>query len=94
MTEVVLDGDISLDIPVDGETSSVIRVGHEVVTVGLNVNQNGHYEALPGIDGYNPVDVYIPEPSAHSKTVIPLTTSQVIEPDEGYDYLSSVTVNA
>lgn len=38
------------------------------------------------------------EPSSsvkvHAKTVTPSTTSQVILPDDGYDYLSQVTVNA
>ena len=32
--------------------------------------------------------------SAQSKTATPATTSQVILPDSGYDYLSQVTVNA
>lgn len=32
--------------------------------------------------------------SAQSKTATPSTTSQTIQPDTGYDYLSSVTVNA
>lgn len=38
------------------------------------------------------------EPSSavtvHAKTVTPATTQQVITPDEGYDYLSQVTVEA
>lgn len=38
------------------------------------------------------------EPSSsvkvHAKTVTPSTTSQVVLPDDGYDYLSQVTVNA
>lgn len=32
--------------------------------------------------------------AAQSKTVTPSTSQQVIQPDSGYDYLSSVTVNA
>lgn len=32
--------------------------------------------------------------TAHSKTVIPTFTQQTIQPDLGYDYMSSVTVNA
>lgn len=32
--------------------------------------------------------------SAQSKTATPSTTQQTIQPDTGYDYLSSVTVNA
>ena len=35
-----------------------------------------------------------PEPVVQDKTVNPTTSSQVISPDEGYDALSSVTVNA
>ena len=33
-------------------------------------------------------------PSVQTKTVTPYTTSQVITPDSGYDYLSQVTVAA
>ena len=32
--------------------------------------------------------------TTQAKTVTPLTTSQVVRPDEGYTYLSQVTVNA
>ena len=32
--------------------------------------------------------------TAHAKTVTPSTTVQTILPDEGYDYLSQVTVQA
>ena len=32
--------------------------------------------------------------TAHSKTVTPATTQQIVLPDSGYDYLSQVTVNA
>ena len=91
---VVIDGDVSLDIPVDGEAESVIKVGHEVVTHGLSVTENGTYTAPVGVDGYTPVVVEVPEPTSQSKTVTPTTSQQVIEPDDGYDYLSSVTVNA
>lgn len=32
--------------------------------------------------------------SAHAKTVVPKTTEQVVLPDEGFDYLSQVTISA
>ena len=32
--------------------------------------------------------------TAHAKTVIPSTVAQTILPDDGYDYLSQVTVQA
>lgn len=34
------------------------------------------------------------EVTVHAKTVTPSTTQQIVLPDEGYDYLSQVTVNA
>ena len=89
---IVIDGEINLKIALDGEIDSVIKVGHEVVTQPLEVTENGTYEAPDGVDGYNPVTVEIPAPTVQSKTVDALTTRQVVEPDDGYDYLSSVTV--
>ena len=90
---IVIDGEINLKIALDGEIDSVIKVGHEVVTQPLSVTEDGTYEVPDGVDGYTPVIVAIPPPVVQNKTVEPLTTSQVVEPDEGYDYLSSVTVN-
>lgn len=90
--KIVLDGEIDLKIAIDGEIDSVIKVGHEVVTEALTVTENGAYEAPDGVDGYTPVTVDIPTPTVQSKTVDALTTQQVVEPDDGYDYLSSVTV--
>ena len=89
---IVVDGEVSLDILIDGEANAVIKVGHEVVTEQLTVTQNGVYEPKTGVDGYSRVSVEIPSPAAQRKTVTPTTSQQVIEPDDGYDYLSAVTV--
>lgn len=89
---IVIDGEVSLDIPVDGEAENVIKVGHEIVTRTLTVTENGHYEPDFGVDGFSEVYVGVPEPIIQSKTVEPSGVQQLIEPDEGYDYLSSVTV--
>lgn len=59
----------------------------------LTVNENGVYRPPSGIYGFNPVNVEIPVPQIQSKTVEPLTIQQIVEPDDGYDYLSSVIVN-
>ena len=90
--KIVLDGEISLKIALDGEIDSVIKVGHEVVTEALTVTENGTYQAPDGVDGYTPVTVAIPAPTAQSKTVTPTSLEQTVTPDEGYDYLSAVTV--
>lgn len=89
---VVFDGDMSLNVYMDGESECVIKVGHEVVTRQLSVDSNGIYNAPVGVDGYTPVVVDVPPPAVQSKSVEPLTTEQIIEPDEGYDYLSSVYI--
>ena len=59
---IVIDGDVSLDIPVDGEAESVIKVGHEIVTRTLTVAENGHYEPDFGVDGFSRVFVNVPKP--------------------------------
>ena len=90
---LVLDGEVNININVDGESDIVIAVGHETIVKPIQITENGHYEPSSGVDGFSSVDVDIPLPTVQSKIVEPLTTSQTIEPDEGYDYLSSVTVD-
>lgn len=90
---IVLDGDITLDVMLDGEAENTLKVGHEVILQSIDISENGRYDAPFGIDGYNHINVNIPAPIVQSKIVEPMTTQQIIEPDDGYDYLSSVTVN-
>lgn len=63
----------------------------------LSVTENGTYTAPSGVDGYSPVTVNVPSGGAtlQAKTNIsPTTSSQTITPDNGYDGLSSVQINA
>lgn len=46
------------------------------------------------VSAYESVNVNIPAPVVQARTVTPTTTNQVVEPQTGYQYLSSVTVNA
>lgn len=54
---IVLDGDLSLNIPLDGEAESVIKVGHETIVRPISITENGHYEPDAGVDGFSSVDV-------------------------------------
>lgn len=61
----------------------------------LNVTENGTYNAPEGVDGYNPVTVYVPskEPVLQSKTYTPSGVAESVTPDSGYDGLSLVRIN-
>lgn len=61
----------------------------------LSVTANGTYTA-PSDTAYSPVTVNVPTPapSLQSKTATPTEQQQTVSPDNGYDGLSSVTVDA
>lgn len=63
--------------------------------IAKSVTANGTYSASSdNADGYSSVTVNVPSGgSMQTKTVTPTTSQQVIQPDSGYDGLSSVTVN-
>lgn len=90
---IVLDGDITLDVMLDGEAENTLKVGHEVILQNIDISENGRYDAPVGIDGYNHINVNIPEPVTQTKSVTPTKNQQTIEPDEGYEYLASVNVD-
>lgn len=67
----------------------------DVRTIAKTVDTNGTYLAEnDNADGYSSVTVNVPSSgNMQTKTATPTTSQQVIQPDSGYDGLSSVTVN-
>ena len=66
--------------------------GKEPVVESLSVTENGIYNAPSGVDGYNPVDVHVPqrEPVLDSLSV---TDNGTYTPSVGVDGYNSVSVN-
>lgn len=66
--------------------------GKEPVVEALNVTANGSYNAPSGVDGYNPVEVNVPqrEPVLESLSV---TDNGTYTPSAGVDGYNSVSVN-
>ena len=66
--------------------------GKEPVVEALNVTANGSYNAPSGVDGYNPVEVNVPqrEPVLESLSV---TDNGTYTPESGVDGYNSVSVN-
>lgn len=63
-------------------------------TTTKTITNNGTYNASDDhVLGYSQVTVDVPSPVYQSKIVDPLTTSQTVEPDSGYNALSDVVVN-
>ena len=54
---LILDGDLIIDVDIDGEPDSVISVGHETIVRPITITENGHYEPEAGVDGFSSVDV-------------------------------------
>lgn len=88
---VVLDGELSLNNLLDGETETVIKVGDDPVIESLDVTENGTYEAV-GVDGYAPVIVNIPIPSPVIDSLSVTENGTYIAPD-GKDGYSPIVVN-
>lgn len=76
---------IEKQVPISGST-----------LVSKTITENGIYDpADDDADGYSEVTVSVPEPSLQAKTnILPTTSSQTITPDNGYDGLSSVQIDA
>ena len=71
---------------------NVTGVVHEGITPTgtLTITENGTYD----ITNYASVVIAIPAPTLQTKVVTPLTTTQTITPDDGYDGLSQVDISA
>lgn len=77
-------------------TTGVVKVG-AIQTETKSIGANGTYMPSDG-KYFSSVTVNVPSsgttaPVLQTKTVSPTTIDQVVEPDSGYDGLSSVTVN-
>lgn len=88
-------------LPEHGIGFSVVNVGAcpacpvpDVRPLSVTPSRNVQTFSPSGFDGYAPVEVDGYTPVLQAKTAAPATTAQVVTADEGYDGLSSVTVDA
>lgn len=95
--EVVNDGTsiygMAMDSSAKAQTSWTATYSGGGLTISSSGTNNGGYFHQPG---YYQLTYAVDDsaPQYQSKTVSPSTSQQVVEPDSGYDALSSVTVNA
>lgn len=89
---VVLDGELSLEVQIDGEFGVFTRVGNEPNIEPLSIEENGVYTADIGVDGYNPVSVNVPEREVITES-LSVAENGVYIPDTGIDGFNSVNVN-
>ena len=107
LSEVVINPYTLDSKTVDSSTNSQVvlssKDGLSSVTVNpyvldsssARLTENGNYSFTSDEDGLSRVDVEVDvNLNIQSKTVDPSTNSQVVSPDEGYNALSQVTVNA
>ena len=88
---VVIDGDMTLTSTIDGEGGAYVRFGQNPVIEPLNVTENGTYEVPEGVEGYSPVTVDVPLPSAVVEPLNVIENGVYTVPD-GVDGFNPVTV--
>ena len=89
---VVLDGELSLDVQMDGEFGIITKVGNEPTIESLQVTENGSYAPRDGVDGFSSVSVNVPSvlPVVNSLSI---NSNGVYTAPEGIDGYSPITVN-